>query len=1251
MDTTNPVEQDIVRESPAKKRRKTTSQEKPETSQAGYDSMDDSGDDLFNGYETVATLPVSRPPIAQFDVTQPPASAADDDETVATVPIARPLTTQPTQLLPSPSVQVTQPTQIIDASNTQIDNNSRNPSIVQVAASSPLRPPPTPYLQSISRPRPLGGVLASAMAPAGTAFRPPLGVQRPQVKSSIIDISDDDGPIYKGKSDDDELSILSKADIKPSMFARSTSNASADGNTTKEVDKSGRTGDRFKEITSRSFYRPVENDTTSYKGTARPTSSTTTQRNGPKLSELTSNSATARTTSSRSSHSRGAKLSQLRNSSTLKRSVDARGNTSGNQDKDSGPRVQTGPERAKMAQDIALEDIKDFILRQNIMTMIRILPYATVLMCRTALLAKKGHVEDALDLITSQRDQLREVHLVDSDDELGQPEKRARTTAKREVKAPNRTIQDKWSSTQVISKPQSQPPTKTPVSTPPKSTSRTGQSRQLPSSPDPTTTRVRSPELTDESDSAVASGGEDQAVLEGKVLNFFNTCSSKDLADISNNTEEIAQVILSQKPFNSLDEIREIASETPTFTKTGKRRAAKRPIGDKIVETCLEMWTGYEAVDELVTQCEALGAPVAEEMKKWGFDIFGAAKSGELEMVSFNNDLNGSLHDSGIGTPRSSPLTPMNDEHVEGVKDEKKLSLGTKKDDTFLSQPAIMDPGITLKDYQLVGLNWLALLFKKKLSCILADEMGLGKTCQVIAFLAHLYETGEEGPHLIVVPGSTLENWLREFRRFAPSLVVEPYYGLEAERAEQRARIEDNIESINVIVTTYDLASKKVDGKFLRKLGPVVCVYDEGHALKNSTSKRYEALMRIPARFRLLLTGTPLQNNLKELAALLGFILPSVFNQRRGDLDFIFKAKARTTDDNHSALLSAQRIARAKSMMTPFVLRRKKHQVLKHLPAKTSRTEYCDMPPAQWEVYNDHLRQAREAMQARAEGKKPTKVIGNVLMQLRKAAIHPMLFRRLFTDDKIRKMAKDCLKEPELSDRDAELVLEDMSYYSDFQLHTFCEEHPKTMTKYNIQNDEWMDSGKVTKLTELLLKYRENGDRVLLFSQFTMVLDILEAVLDTLQIAFFRFDGSTKIEERQDMIDQFHEEKEVTVFLLSTKAGGMGINLACANKVIIFDQSFNPQEDIQAENRAHRVGQTREVEVVRLVSRGTVEEQIHALGETKLALDHRVAGEETTTTTEKDEKRAEEEGVKAVEKMFELSQGILGDTALGNEGR
>ena len=366
--------------------------------------------------------------------------------------------------------------------------------------------------------------------------------------------------------------------------------------------------------------------------------------------------------------------------------------------------------------------------------------------------------------------------------------------------------------------------------------------------------------------------------------------------------------------------------------------------------------------------------------------------------------------------------------------------------------------------------------------------------------------------------------------------------------------------------------------------------------------------MKIPAKFRLLLTGTPLQNNLRELAALLGFILPNVFSERKEDLEYIFKHRAKTTDSDHAALLSAQRIARAKSMMTPFVLRRKKHQVLKHLPPKTLRVEYCDMTPAQTVIYNDQLARARMAVQSRLDGSKSNES-ANVMMQLRKAALHPMLFRHIFTDEVIAKMARDCLKEPVFMQSDYDVVLEEMSLlYTDFSLHKFCEMYPKTMAKYDIQKDECMGSGKVSALASLLLEFRANGDRTLVFSQFTMILDILEAVMDILSMQFFRLDGQTKIDQRQDIIDQFYEEKDVPVFLMSTKAGGMGINLACANKVIIFDQSFNPQEDIQAENRAHRVGQQRAVEVIRLVTRGTIEEQIYALGETKLALDERVSG-------------------------------------------
>jgi SWI/SNF-related matrix-associated actin-dependent regulator 1 of chromatin subfamily A len=387
--------------------------------------------------------------------------------------------------------------------------------------------------------------------------------------------------------------------------------------------------------------------------------------------------------------------------------------------------------------------------------------------------------------------------------------------------------------------------------------------------------------------------------------------------------------------------------------------------------------------------------------------------------------------------------------------------------------------------------------------------------------------------------------------------------------------------------------------------------------------------VKIPANFKLLLTGTPLQNNLQELSALLAFILPDVFAARQSDLNFIFKAKATTRDADHAALLSAQRIDRARSMLTPFVLRRKKAQVLRHLPAKTCRVEYCSLHPAQKEIYDGHLDQARERARIRVEGGKVPKTDeNNPLMQLRKAAIHPLLFRRHFTNEKIEKMADILRKKvPEQfpASHKRSHLLEEMRSGSDFWLHQWCLDYP-CIAAFDIPDLAWLDSGKVASMVKLVKGYKENGDRVLIFSQFALVLDILEAVLNTTLISYTRIDGSTKIDERQPLIDTFRDDESITAFLLTTKAGGTGINLMYANKVIIFDGSFNPQDDRQAENRAHRVGQTRAVEVVRLVTKETVEEQIWALGKSKLVLDGRVAGDEDGV--------AEEAGEKAVNKML-----------------
>ena len=642
------------------------------------------------------------------------------------------------------------------------------------------------------------------------------------------------------------------------------------------------------------------------------------------------------------------------------------------------------------------------------------------------------------------------------------------------------------------------------------------------------------------------------------------------------------------------------------------------------------MLNGYDAVDSLVAKCEEAGKPLAAEMKNWGVDIFGA-RDGELDLVTLKDSR--SNHDSGIGTPMS--------EQGEEVAEKRRRS-------HFISQPSIMNDERRMKDYQVVGINWLHLLFKHKLSAILADDMGLGKTCQVIAFLAHLSETGEQGPHLVVVPSSTLENWLTEFQSFCPTLVVKPLYGTQSERFLIRDQIDQDRANVNVVITTYTTARSKEDYPWIRGFGFCCTVYDEGHFLRNSSSQLYEKFIRIKAQFRLLLTGTPLQNNLQELISLLAFLMPAIFKDKKSDLQVIFDHKVKTRDTNHEALLSAQRINRARSMLTPFILRRKKHQVLKDLPKKISRVEYCSMTEVQQSIYDEQQERAKDVMERRAGGgQMGAKDSANILMKLRQAAIHPFLFRRIYAEKTLRQISKACLNDEQWEKSNPDLIYQELTAYSDMEIHQLCAKSA-VLNKFMLGNDEWMISGKVEKLVELLKRFTGEGHRILIFSQFVMVMDILELVLQTMHMEFFRLDGRTKVEERQEMINEFcDEESKIPIFMLSTKAGGAGINLAKANKVVIFDSGFNPQDDIQAENRAHRIGQEKEVEVVRLVTKNTIEEQIHTMGQMKVKLDERVAGDEDTENKKEIEKR-EAEGQKLVEEL--LFKKLEGNDVAGDDG-
>ncbi|EDU50915.1 helicase SWR1 [Pyrenophora tritici-repentis Pt-1C-BFP] len=862
--------------------------------------------------------------------------------------------------------------------------------------------------------------------------------------------------------------------------------------------------------------------------------------------------------------------------------------------------------------EMTLDDIKDVTMKHATQQLKNVYHLRTVKQVYEALVMKKGNVQDASTYLADQ----------ESDDELlqlpqfgvAQPKSNpvVKKTAQRVLKQPVKSLQDKYSklgATQtapvVIDSPEREQPRKRGRLV--KGTDRKGRVAFSPS-PDASPQRPQPPKkqapivVSSDEDEGIdaahviddddpdASMAAENSFDEKALLNFFNTCSVEAMVDLSGHKEEDIQEIFQQRPFASLDAVRKVHADLAPVEK-GKKKARKPRIttGTRLVESTEGMWNAYSTIDSVVKQCEVLGKPMIAGMARWGIDIFGASTEEGMDVTSLDDSSDtSSARDSGYHTPRS---PNGSDTELQSVR---KAASRTK----LLKQPAIMNDDIELKDYQVVGLNWLNLLWQTKTSGILADDMGLGKTCQIIAFLSHLKEQNGGKPALIVVPGSTLENWCREFERFSKTIHFTPYYGSQAERFLHQDSILENIRqgTCDVIITT------------------------------------------------ILLTGTPLQNSLQELMSILGFLMPKVFYGDQQEevqemLQILFKHKAKTMEsDSHSSLLSAQRIQRARTMLMPFILRRKKAQVLKHLPKKTSRVEYCDLTDTQRTLYNEQLAKQRKILEDRAAGI-PVKDHANVMMKLRQAAIHPLLFRHRYDNDKIRKMAKACLKEETFAESNPDIIYEELELYQDYQCHQLASKY-RALKKFELQNHEWMDSGKVAKLLALLKKYKENGDRALVFSQFTSVMDILGWVFDDHDINFMRMDGSTPIQERQSLMDVFYQDESIQLFMISTKSGGAGINLACANKVIIFDSSFNPQDDIQAENRAHRVGQTREVEVVRLVTKDTVEEQIYALGVSKLELDKMVQGEEGEDKGKGKKKdttalsKAEEAGIEAVELMM-----------------
>ncbi|KAB2614179.1 TATA-binding protein-associated factor BTAF1-like [Pyrus ussuriensis x Pyrus communis] len=521
---------------------------------------------------------------------------------------------------------------------------------------------------------------------------------------------------------------------------------------------------------------------------------------------------------------------------------------------------------------------------------------------------------------------------------------------------------------------------------------------------------------------------------------------------------------------------------------------------------------------------------------------------------------------------------------------------------------------VTLRRYQQEGINWLAFLKRFKLHGILCDDMGLGKTLQASAIVAsdivehRTLNDGNPPSSLIICPSTLVGHWAFEIEKYIDLSIISTlqYVG----SAQERISLREHFEKHNVIITSYDVVRKDID--YLGKLLWNYCILDEGHVIKNAKSKITLSVKQLKAQHRLILSGTPIQNNVMDLWSLFDFLMPGFLGTERQFQATYGKPLVAARDPKCSAKdaeAGALAMEALHKQVMPFLLRRTKDEVLSDLPEKIIQDRFCDLSPVQLKLYEQfsgsHVRQEISSIVkqneladtgGRSESPKASSHVFQALQYLLKLCSHPLLVLGEKVPDSIACLLSELL--PGGFDTVSELH---KPYHS-----------PKLVALQEILEE--CGIGVDASSSEGAISVGQH--RVLIFAQHKAFLDLIERDLfltHMKSVTYLRLDGSVEPEKRFDIVKAFNSDPTIDVLLLTTHVGGLGLNLTSADTLVFMEHDWNPMRDHQAMDRAHRLGQKKVVNVHRLIMRGTLEEKVMSLQKFKLSVANAVINAENAS--------------------------------------